>query len=215
MALIKCPECMKEISDKAEVCIHCGYPISKTNVPNSESNVDLSLTNTTSESQTNLPLSENDRTLEMLKRNKTKSVRNATIASVVFLLILIIMLRALTFDFNDPNEVILTIIFMEIFPALFILANLPDAIKFSKEYNLAKNNYSEYLNVKQKENQYAKWYTETQKLKSQKAMCCPKCGSTAITTGARGVNWTMGLIGASKTVNRCGNCGHTWKPKSK
>ena len=29
MALIKCPECGKEISDKAEVCIRCGYPIQK------------------------------------------------------------------------------------------------------------------------------------------------------------------------------------------
>lgn len=27
MALIKCPECGKEISDKANSCIHCGYPI--------------------------------------------------------------------------------------------------------------------------------------------------------------------------------------------
>lgn len=28
MALIKCPECGKEISDKSQVCINCGYPIS-------------------------------------------------------------------------------------------------------------------------------------------------------------------------------------------
>lgn len=42
---------------------------------------------------------------------------------------------------------------------------------------------------------------------------CPKCGSTAITTGARGANHFWGFIGASKTVNRCGNCGYTWKPK--
>lgn len=27
MALIKCPECGKEISDKAQLCINCGYPI--------------------------------------------------------------------------------------------------------------------------------------------------------------------------------------------
>ena len=27
MALIKCPECGKDVSDKASVCIHCGYPI--------------------------------------------------------------------------------------------------------------------------------------------------------------------------------------------
>lgn len=29
MALIKCPECGKEISDKAPACIHCGFPLSK------------------------------------------------------------------------------------------------------------------------------------------------------------------------------------------
>lgn len=29
MALIHCPECGKEISDKSTVCIHCGYPISE------------------------------------------------------------------------------------------------------------------------------------------------------------------------------------------
>ena len=27
MALIKCPECGKEVSDKANACIHCGYPL--------------------------------------------------------------------------------------------------------------------------------------------------------------------------------------------
>lgn len=29
MALIKCPECGKEISDKATLCPNCGYPISQ------------------------------------------------------------------------------------------------------------------------------------------------------------------------------------------
>lgn len=29
MALIKCPECGKEISDKAQSCPNCGYPIPK------------------------------------------------------------------------------------------------------------------------------------------------------------------------------------------
>ena len=27
MALIKCPECGKKVSDKANSCIHCGYPL--------------------------------------------------------------------------------------------------------------------------------------------------------------------------------------------
>ncbi len=30
MALISCPECNKEVSDKAEVCVHCGYPLRNT-----------------------------------------------------------------------------------------------------------------------------------------------------------------------------------------
>lgn len=29
MALIKCPECGKDISENAELCIHCGYPIAQ------------------------------------------------------------------------------------------------------------------------------------------------------------------------------------------
>ena len=40
MALIKCPECGKEISDKANQCIHCGYPLSQ--LPNNN-NVDIQL----------------------------------------------------------------------------------------------------------------------------------------------------------------------------
>ncbi len=27
MALIVCPKCVNEISDKCELCIHCGYPL--------------------------------------------------------------------------------------------------------------------------------------------------------------------------------------------
>ena len=36
MALIKCPECGKEVSDKAKVCIHCGYPLTVENIESQE-----------------------------------------------------------------------------------------------------------------------------------------------------------------------------------
>ena len=39
MALIKCPECGREISDKSSYCIHCGYPL---NLHNSSSKNPLS-----------------------------------------------------------------------------------------------------------------------------------------------------------------------------
>lgn len=39
MALIKCPECGKEISDKATICPNCGYPVSEMNKsPETEAN---------------------------------------------------------------------------------------------------------------------------------------------------------------------------------
>ena len=41
---------------------------------------------------------------------------------------------------------------------------------------------------------------------------CPKCGSTNITTGQRGYTLLTGFLGSNKTVNRCSNCGYTWKP---
>lgn len=33
MSLIKCPECGKEISDKASTCIHCGFPLDNLQQP--------------------------------------------------------------------------------------------------------------------------------------------------------------------------------------
>lgn len=42
MALINCPECGKEISDKAPACIHCGFPLQDSlSVSKTSNNVDL------------------------------------------------------------------------------------------------------------------------------------------------------------------------------
>lgn len=43
MALISCPECKRMVSDRAEACIHCGYPLSAKEVV-----IDQSRLNTTS-----------------------------------------------------------------------------------------------------------------------------------------------------------------------
>lgn len=55
---------------------------------------------------------------------------------------------------------------------------------------------------------------EVKKLENQQNVPkCPKCGSTAISTGARGFSIVTGFLGSDQTVNRCGNCGYKWKPK--
>jgi len=43
-------------------------------------------------------------------------------------------------------------------------------------------------------------------------LCCPRCKSTAITTGTKGYGLIRGFIGSNKTVNRCGRCGYSWEP---
>jgi len=39
MAMIKCRECEREISNKAEKCPHCGFPLSKKSKENKKTNV--------------------------------------------------------------------------------------------------------------------------------------------------------------------------------
>lgn len=74
------------------------------------------------------------------------------------------------------------------------------------EYQLKMSQFK--ANLKQQKQ------AQVSKRESKDLIHCPKCGSTSITTGARGVNNFWGLLGASKTVNRCGNCGYTWKPNN-
>lgn len=46
MALIKCPECGKEISDKASSCPSCGYPINNIKVETEQDRVNIRGKNT-------------------------------------------------------------------------------------------------------------------------------------------------------------------------
>ena len=78
-----------------------------------------------------------------------------------------------------------------------------DIIEFNLKLSQMKNQVQQQESSKQ-----------TNTTPTKDTIRCPKCNSTAITTDARGVNNFWGLLGASKTVNRCGNCGYTWKPKS-
>lgn len=53
MALIKCPECGKEISDKSDKCIHCGFPLRST--PIIQENINGEYYDVTFLSDTNIP----------------------------------------------------------------------------------------------------------------------------------------------------------------
>ena len=75
--------------------------------------------------------------------------------------------------------------------------------------------YNEVIDKEYMENMRVDALMESLSKNSQKnnVLKCPKCGSTAITTGQRGFSLISGFWGSGKTMNRCGNCGYKWKPR--
>ena len=170
MSLINCPECGREISDKADVCIHCGYPLN-----NNKQNL-----------------------YAMVFKSLNKNANVFLIKSVL----------EQSFGLNKGS-------------AYNLLQQegsvLVDGIK-EKNINLLRNTFNSYgciVDFIPSSNiapnyQNERWEQISQKQTSP--ITCPHCGSNQITTGQRGFSLLTGFIGSSKTVNRCGNCGYSWKP---
>lgn len=152
MALIKCPECGKQISDKSEKCIHCGYPM---------------LTNTVCVID-NIPFDLS----EIKARVLESDINNSEIKEKIAL------------------ELALKVRKISKYGALKIIDIIKETGDIPKTFDASYMRREAHPPVR-----------------------CPKCGSTQITTGARGYSIVSGFWGSNKTVNRCAKCGHTWKPR--
>lgn len=86
-------------------------------------------------------------------------------------------------------------------------------------YNTTELSYigaNEFMKVIIKENKIpSEFFGENKFISSisKNTVRCPKCGSTAISTGQRGYSLLTGFLGSNKTVNRCAKCGYKWEPK--
>lgn len=78
MALISCPECNKQISDKAEICIGCGAPVV----------IDLPQSNFNSDATVAEEISAEDNT--SLNTSSSLKIRHKTIFGYFFVLVVII-----------------------------------------------------------------------------------------------------------------------------
>lgn len=83
-----------------------------------------------------------------------------------------------------------------------------DIIEYTERYNKLVNQQHEMEEQKNAENLARQAKIE----REQNTVRCPRCGSTQITTGQRGYSLFSGFLGSNKTVNRCANCGYSWKP---
>ena len=195
MALISCPECGQSVSDRAEMCIHCGYPLHQ-----SSKDVEQEKMNTPEKKE---------------EKPEGKPFRYFGYQGKT----IIIRCDSCQTDLSMPVDSFTRISSSSCVTKCEITCprcsnRVVSGYKMVKpDMPLPEEPYIELTTSKSfdepKRSFQPTYYTPPKEPK----LICPRCGSSSISTGARGVNWSWGLIGASKTVNRCGKCGHTWKPK--
>ena len=186
MALIKCPECGKEISDKAKACIHCGYPLDELSTTQSAT---IQATQTASvEAKWRCPVCGYDHKGESapekcplckLPGSKFNKVDESGYAPVMHS----------TSILSEWECGVCGYIHKGMTP--------PEKCPLCK---VPASRFSIAVKVK------------SSKPEAPKTPSCPKCGSTALATVNRGYSLFWGFIGSGTPMNVCQACGHKFKP---
>lgn len=252
MALIVCPECGKEISDKAIQCIHCGYPLQEAKEQSNKVLLLLDEFIANPEKYNSRPLIFADQLEPFVEKAKADSAEldNEMLSKFTEMirihhnlfgwpptkkLFSMVDFKKVSSEKIDELALVLSGVIEQTemslaYPAKKVLlyGNSSVVDEFHEKLKSRKSKLGESTLLEAVESSYefqqkqnvADCYRETrspeddiQSLRSMRAVRCPRCGSTEITTTARGVSLLRGVIGANKTVNRCQKCGKTWEPK--
>lgn len=200
MALIKCPECGSQISDKAPACIHCGCPASEFHVNNNSPKEIVQVTNicifrnkeqdVSCINQYYAPMSEEDKThfRQFLELEYGISIFRPIISDEKYLQF-----------YNELKK----------WSEFYYLSTHVTA-KLALE--CIKNNFQTFeFDVLPRYNDRPKQPTPQPAAVSSNVVRCPRCGSTSVTTEEQGYGF-FGWIGASQKKNLCQKCGHKWWP---
>lgn len=163
MALIKCPDCGKDISDMAPACIHCGRPIKDYSNRNEKTDICI------------IHNKEYD-----LSKYKERILKDEGAASA----------KQICFDMASEIDGLSVFGAAELSIMILKTGVVPE--RFNAEEFAMKFKAEDLLD---------------------RLPRCPRCGSTAVTTGERGYSILWGFAGSGRTVNRCGRCGHKWAPR--
>jgi len=206
MALIKCEDCGKDISDKATSCINCGNPI--TIIEEIEEKQELAIS-----------MEE----INELQQGQKK--RNLFLGLLIFGIILFpvyflglfLIIPAILVRKKYNNEIKLFGDFLK----------TEEGKRYQKQITKNQDMYTFYQN----EVELQKINTRIQDNKDNAIACCPQCGSTSLSAQKKGFGigkaligaWGFGLIGltagnirAKKIRVTCMNCGKQfWAGKQK
>ena len=187
--LIKCPECGKEISDKSEKCIHCGFPLPKH--PDIENNILMFKGNLYDITPVIEYMKEFDFDGHKLCGNPTGHLRD-----------LLKQLTPLSHG-ADLNELLNYIERYHHVPDF-------DFIPSGDVFKYCSHDDPNWKRDHDKNGNYIgpNVYMSLTPPKPH----CPRCGSTSIATTTRGYSFWTGFLGSGTPMNVCQNCGHKWKP---
>ena len=221
MAIIKCPECGKEISDKSEHCISCGYPIKKYLQERDTTAVkeDATVSNTIE----NASGSSSDDLKEIQRKAVSKYSKGFTtgiIGTIAFALVTIWgIYLASDIEFASIGINIIWIV-TGILSVAFALG-LKDTIRAKRlaEYNIQKfinSNYGKaYKALLELEEKQRQEEAERTALEESRRPICPVCGSKntrRLSPTNRAISIAVVGLASDKIGKQyeCLNCKHKW-----
>ena len=187
MALIKCPECGGQLSDKAQACIHCGYPLQE------------------SQPQEIIWNGRDVTDIENFYQKCTKEEKKNFIIFCEYL-------EKRRSPNSDLKNILNPLPHEEYAKYRKLIASLRH--KYGMDMADANAFTLEYLRYKKyaRRSRYtSSTHTNLTSSSSQNVVHCPRCGSTSVTTEEQGYG-LFGWIGASQKKNLCQKCGHKWWP---
>lgn len=100
--LIKCPECGKEISDKSDVCVNCGYPIKDTLANETSANIETKNDPQESNSVQSAPInSAISNTQDIKKANVSSSAKAINKKWIAIIAVAVIAVVGIVFISNN------------------------------------------------------------------------------------------------------------------
>ena len=201
MALIHCPECNKEVSDRAEICVHCGYPISKW--------IKKENSNSSQSNEVNEDVKDDNPNNIYLYREKKYNLTD-----------LVDYIKENTHPdveinsqtWAEARHILRTYISIgkeeDLLISYIHKYRMLGTAKDRKKYYEHKKSHVSHTQFN-----YAPAYSNKNNMynSSQNVVHCPRCGSTSVTTEEQGYG-LFGWIVASQKKNLCQKCGHKWWP---
>ena len=195
MALIKCPECGGQVSDKAPPCIHCGCPLTS-NIASKKFYVNI-----------------NGRSYDMTELKEMYQAYSPEDQELIYQYCKSTFKKYPTsYNYQELKNCE----YRGLDLIQYVKENLkwPDVKAYLTYKFIAKCYKKDFESFSFDTDKYKpEGYNQSKLISatSQNVVRCPRCGSTSVTTEEQGYG-LFGWIGASQKKNLCQKCGHKWWP---